>query len=1125
MSTFNQDHLKHFRFKQLFNELGWDLPTQQQPYSVAVGDDTWLLEVVAVKKGVQILHCRPDVQGHLPDYATRQKIERKVTPDVREHLIVFTDAVQTTQIWQWVARVPGKTAQYREVNFRQGETPELLTQKLSRLHFTLDEEELLTVLGVAQRLDDAAPREKVTKKFYGEFEKQRKAFAEFINGIPASSEDQRWYTAVLIDRLMFLWFLQEKGFLDSKKDYLQSRLASHLEAQPGTTFYKNFLAPLFFRGFAEERTTSNRASINAQFGNVPYLNGGLFAPHELEQRYGAALDVADTAFVKLFAFFGEWEWHLDERPLKSGKEINPDVLGYIFEKFVNQKQMGAYYTKEDITDYIGKNTIIPCLLAKVRAEHATAFDALAWPLLQQSGDAYIYPAMLRGVDAAYPSEVTNGMDTEAPDLLARRKPWNKRADDAVSLPTEIWRETIARHQRTREVRTKLAAGELKDVGDLITYNLDIRQFAQDLIERCTDVALLKSFWFALAGRLPRKSNEKFRHGLSVLDPTCGSGAFLFAALNILKPLYDATLRTLQAVRSDALIAGEKSHPADLGSRQKWAEVDELLTRFAASSSERAQDYAVIKHIIVNNLYGVDIEEQATEIAKLRLFLKLVAFLEPGDDIEPLPDIDFNIRHGNTLVGYATERETKAAVLGIGSDGQPRTGNLFGDDPWSKIKLDLKVAEEKYNNFQIQQVQRGGHVSSEDKKELTHALEVLEETLNCHLARDYGVDPTKAKKYMDWKASHQPFHWYVDFHPLMAAGGFDAVVGNPPWKEYAAVKADYKVMGYTSIDSGNLYGLCAERAIQIAAKNGQVSFIVQLPLASSSRMQGLRNLIEQNSASLWIVTFDDRPGKLFDGLQHCRSTVFIAQKGTQRPTQRLCSRYQRWPTEARSVLLATVKFADYVWPETPDGAWPKVDAPDMVAALGKLLAHGDQPLARHRKRVAAKHFVYYQESAQYWVKATSHVPFYAKNGQQSDPSHGRWLYFEMPQLAAVVTAILNSSLFYAYFVAFGDCFHVTDGLVSAFRVPDAALNDEELVRLSNRLMLELQNGAVRKTISSRQGGVVDQIEYAEYSASGCKDTIDLIDQTLARHFGFSNAELEAICAFDQKFRIGSGDTND
>src|SRR3989338_4893577 len=125
------------------------------------------------------------------------------------------------------------------------------------------------------------------------------------------------------------------------------RLEAHLAAAPGSSFYKRFLNPLFFRGFAEERTQANRAAIEREFGKVPYLNGGLFAEHELERQYGEAIDIPDTAFSSLFAFFDEWDWHLDERPLASGKEINPDVLGYIFEKFVNQKQMGAYYTKED----------------------------------------------------------------------------------------------------------------------------------------------------------------------------------------------------------------------------------------------------------------------------------------------------------------------------------------------------------------------------------------------------------------------------------------------------------------------------------------------------------------------------------------------------------------------------------------------------------------------------------------------------------------------------------------------------------------------------------------------------------------------------------------------------------
>ena len=69
-------------------------------------------------------------------------------------------------------------------------------------------------------------------------------------------------------------------------------------------------------------------------GNIPYLNGGMFDVHELELpgRYGKSIEIKDEAFEKVFAYFDQYQWHLDERPLKNDREINPDVLGYIFEK-------------------------------------------------------------------------------------------------------------------------------------------------------------------------------------------------------------------------------------------------------------------------------------------------------------------------------------------------------------------------------------------------------------------------------------------------------------------------------------------------------------------------------------------------------------------------------------------------------------------------------------------------------------------------------------------------------------------------------------------------------------------------------------------------------------------------
>ncbi len=813
-----------------------------------------------------------------------------------------------------------------------------------------------------------------------------------------------------------------------------------------------------------------------------------------------------SAFSKLFAFFDEWDWHLDDRPLASGKEINPDVLGYIFEKFVNQKQMGAYYTKEDITEYIGKNTIIPCLLAKMRAEHPGAFDAHAWPLLRESGDRYLYPAMLKGVDLPYPPEIASGLDTEAPNLLERRKPWNKRAHDAASLPTEIWRETIARHQRTREVRAKIANGELKEIGDLITYNLNIRQFAQDLIEGCTDLALLKSIWINLAGRLPRKSNEKFRHGLSVLDPTCGSGAFLFAALNILKPLYDATLRTLQALRIDAQLNGGKQHP------ERWVEIDEIIARFASNQGDRQQSYRVIKHIIVHNLYGVDIEEQATEIAKLRLFLKLVALLEPGDEIEPLPDIDFNIRHGNTLVGYATADETERAVKGGGTAPMTQTTNMFSD-AWEDIRLRLVAVEQQYNQFQIQQVQRGGYVSPADKQALSDSLHGLEETLNYHLAREYGVDPTRGKAFEAWKASHQPFHWYVDFYPLMAAGGFDAVIGNPPFVEFRAAKVAYSIKNYRTERCGNLYAPIVERCADLSRRSW-VGLITPISLVSTDRTQELRAVLGRFAS--WITSYDMRPSALFEQVAQ-RLCILLCDVGSN--AAKVCTGgYRRWSAEERSSLFPTISYQPLPLNIPTDQPWPKAYCSADVEILNGL--KGESIGLQERSDVPP---IYIHRIVRYFIKALNRVPRFVDAAGAAGKSDDYKVFFVDPATADLVVACVNSSLFYWYWRLCSDGFHCGYGDVYRFPFNATSLKQQgpRLASLVHELMVDFSEKSVEKRIATKAG----TIRYEEFSPKRSKHLLDEIDVGIAAALELPQAHLDYIINYDIKYRMGQSADDD
>ncbi|HEV7235432.1 MAG TPA: hypothetical protein VGN15_04570, partial [Ktedonobacteraceae bacterium] len=522
-----QRHLKAFDFKNLFvEELGWDI-LKEPPLSITIDAYSYTLRPLVEKRGVKAYICDPDQQGKIPADATLRKIEREVTKHAYEHILIFVDAARENQAWQWVKRETGKPLAARYERLHKQQSGERLAQKLSRLAFSISEEEQLLTATVSGRVRSAFDVERVTKKFYDRFKVEHARFLAFIDGITVQTS-REWYASLMLNRLMFVYFIQRKGFLgttsanklDGDTNYLSHRLHM-VQEQDGQgnfhSFYRYFLLKLFHDGLSKRKYAP---ALEALLGKIPYLNGGLFDVHELE-RANPDISIPDEAFEQLFAFFDEFDWHLDDRPLKQDNEINPDVLGYIFEKYINQKQMGAYYTKEDITDYIGKNTIIPYLFDAAAQKCLVAFEANGpvWSLLRDNPDRYIYDAVKKGCALALPPHIEVGMLN-----VAQRGEWNRPAPSEYALPTEIWREVVARRNRYAEVKAKLAAGEIQSINDLITYNLDLRQFAQDAIMYCEGTNLLRAFYESI-------------ENVTVLDPTCGSGAFLFAALNILEPLY------------------------------------------------------------------------------------------------------------------------------------------------------------------------------------------------------------------------------------------------------------------------------------------------------------------------------------------------------------------------------------------------------------------------------------------------------------------------------------------------------------------------------------------------------------------------------------------------------------
>ncbi|HQE61664.1 MAG TPA: ATP-binding protein, partial [Candidatus Latescibacteria bacterium] len=522
MATFDiprtRDLLSNFDFQTLFIEvLGWNYPpAHERPRHIDEKGLRYTLEMVSELGGVHVFAVTMD-DGDIPPENTRRAIHARVSELSYENLIVFLDRTRTRSLWYWVKR-EGGVRRPRHAYYFKGQPGDLFISKISSMHVDigeLDEKGNLPITTVVSRLQKALDIEPVTKKFFIAFDEKRLVFTKHILGID-NEHEQAWYASVLLNRLMFVYFLQKKGFLDNgAQDYLRKKLNESQKRGPNR-FYREFLQELFFKGFAQP---NHAPETEALLGQIPYLNGGLFLPHPIEIKY-PNIAIPDAAFESILALFEKYSWSLDDTPGGKDDEINPGVLGYIFEKYINQKAFGAYYTRTEITEYLCEHTI-----------HRLILDKVSSP----------------GV----------------PGFVAPRH-FDSLGDLLLSLDAELCRTL------------------LNDV-------------------------------------LP---------SIRILDPACGSGAFLVAALKTLINVYSA-------------VTGKIEYLNDKGLRDQLA---------AMRKEGRSLNYHIKRRIITDNLFGVDIMDEAVEIARLRLFLALVASVSTVEQLEPLPNIDFNVVPGNSLIG-------------------------------------------------------------------------------------------------------------------------------------------------------------------------------------------------------------------------------------------------------------------------------------------------------------------------------------------------------------------------------------------------------------------------------------------------------------------------------------------
>lgn len=534
---------------------------------------------------------------------------------------------------------------------------------------------------------------------------------------------------LLLSRILFLYFIQKKGWLDGSRNFLVQRLDADLGSD--RSFFEATLQPLFFGCLNTPQR--KRSARSRGLGRIPYLNGGLFQPSALEQRH-RDLSLPNEVWTEVFeSTFERFDFCVDESDLE-GTHVDPEMLGRVFESLMEQTERarsGSFYTPREIVDPFTERALLESLVSKHDEDR---------PLVEQALGS------------------------------------GKAAFD---------------HERAESFRRRLDS-------------------------------------------------------FTVLDPACGSGAFLLSALRVLEQAYRAT---------------------------------EVALGLPRETSLRSQ-------IVARSLYGVDVKHEAVRLCELRLWLAIVSESSGGiEDVPPLPNLDRNIQQGNALLGpldsfAAGRRQTYAE--------------------WSYALQARKTLLTAYRSESPGD--RPAALRALRKSDLTLAAQLLERDIAADQAeRDLfmQIPPTlfsgasrirpareieKLHRRMTEKRKRLElirrgdldfFSFEIAFDHVFDEGGFDLVIGNPPWVRHQRLDPETRALladRYRSFNRPHASGVSfnqpdlavafVERGLALARRGGIAAMIVPSKLANASYAASLRGEIAGKHELLTVFDWTGEGRKYF-----------------------------------------------------------------------------------------------------------------------------------------------------------------------------------------------------------------------------------------------------------------------
>ncbi|USZ67415.1 Eco57I restriction-modification methylase domain-containing protein [Halorussus salilacus] len=895
----------------------------------------------------------------------------------------------------------------------------------------------------------------------------------FVGDREPSERDKRLFAITLMNRLLFVKFLETRGVLS--EGFLRERVEyyeRHGEGLAGN-LYETQIRPLFsdLLNTPEGAREPKHRNPDSWFADVPYLNGGLFRANVADESRYRVIDRILPDVIRDLIEGSKLE--LD------GRGFDPALLGSVFEKTINhieqertQKDIGAYYTPNDVTEIVTEQSVDP----KIRDAIVETFaEGVAGDGVDGEGDGSAEDAR------AYMEQL------DLSELLRKIED----GDEAVLSPGED--------------QTRI------DFGDE-----EILSAVKDTLRQ-----------------------------LKVLDPACGSGHFLTTAMDEIHRAQVSVLR--------GLADGEDPDPE---------------TRFAEK-----------KALALDAIYGVDVDRIASEIAKLRVWLKIVE----GNGWEPefgkLPNIDVNITHGNSLVGLPLagsfddadvwdndigEIEQKRIEYKRDDEGDPREIERFLDeeirpaldrtylDLFSKpVETEIESveafdavvesieADTLYPTVSMVRAKREDGDAFDDEeterleemgfsvytKSATRDVAEWERTLKTKQNGRGGYDKDllvgtlrglledgyvfsevqrQPTRYDLDRIQGKPFHWLAEFPEVAEERGnthsinFDIVLGNPPYGDLLSDEEKMFVSTYETSGIRDISANFVERQLQLLEEGGYFGNVTTLRLVYQSTLSELHDLIQTQLETTKIACFAKRPSHIFDNAQVRVAT--IVGKKAQNDGGIKTSGFIRFDSEDRGKKISDISYGSVDGLILGDkigisdekyAILPKVGGSTPRGILEKLKSHSDTVFRDVQSRKEKTDYeVWRMRHPDNWINPMLSEMY---DAQDLEP-----MYFENTLKRDSAFLIMSSSLFYFYWMVYGNQRDLNWGQVEAFPYPDEEeleANADEIQSLAE----ELWNGMVEEFTT-------EPTPHYE-SMSRLKPLINSADELFGPMYGLDSGEIE------------------